>query len=129
MKKLIIILASSLFLYGCPAAWFAAGGLATLGGYVYVEGRVTREYPLKYKQAWNTVNSVLRDMKISISNSTNKDGEGVIKAVRKDGEAVTVVLTYRGQQVTSISVRVGKLGNKYDGEKIHDKIASAAGIR
>lgn len=129
MKKLIILLASSFILSGCAAAWFAAGGAATLGGYVYIEGRVTREYPLEYDQAWNTVNSVLRQMKISITKSTNKDGKGKIKAVRKDGEAVSVVLNYRGQKVTTIAVRVGNMGDKYDGEKIHDKIASMAGLR
>ncbi len=129
MKKFIIILASSIFLYGCPAAWFVAGGVATLGGYVYVEGLVAREYPLEYKQAWNTVNRVLQKMKISISNSSNKDGKGRIEAVRKDGESVSVILKDRGQKVTTISIRVGKLGNKYDGEMIHDEIASMIGVR
>ncbi len=129
VKKLILLTTALLFLYGCAAAWFAAGGLAALGGYKYIEGNLSRDYPLAYARAWDATNSALANLQISISKSMDEGAKGEIKAVRKDGKKVVVTLKDKGQGVTSITVRVGIFGDRSKSERIHDEIASVSGIQ
>jgi len=129
IKRLFIILLSLTVLYGCAAAWFAAGGVTTLGTYKYVEGRVTGEYPLSFEEAWDVTSRALADLKINISESVKKTEKGRIDAVRKDGQKVAVTLKSKGEQVTSITIRVGTLGDKDEAEKVHKSIASIAGVK
>jgi len=129
IKSIIVLLAMVFSLSGCVAAWLAVGAGAGIGTYKYIEGSLSREYPLAYSRAWDATNSALANQQISISNSMDEGVKGDIDAVRKDGTKVVVKLEDRGQSVTTISVRVGMLGNRSDAEKIHDEIASVAGIR
>lgn len=129
IKSFIVLLAMVFSLSGCVAAWLAVGAGAGIGTYKFIEGNLSREYPIEYSRAWDATNSALANHQISISNSMDEGTEGTIEAVRRDGTKVVVKLTDRGQGVTSISIRVGMLGNKSDAEKIHDEIASVSGIR
>lgn len=129
IKSIVVLLAMVFSLSGCVAAWLAVGAGAGIGAYKYVEGSLSREYPLAYSRAWDATNSALANQQISISNSMDEGIKGDIDAVRRDGTKVVVKLEDRGQSVTTISVRVGILGDRSDAEKIHDEIASVAGIR
>jgi hypothetical protein len=99
-----------------------------IGTYKYIEGRVEREYPLAYGKAWDATNSALANLQISVSHSIDEGAMGKIDAVRRDGKRISVKLTDRGQGVTTISIRVGMIGDDGEAERIHDKIASVAGI-
>ncbi len=125
IRNLVVLLSSLIVFYGCAAAWFAAGGIATLGGYKYIEGQLTREYPVEFNEAWNATNSALEHLRISISNSMKDGGTGEIEAIRKDGIKTIISLQYNGVGVTTISVRVGTIGNREEAEHIHKEIASA----
>lgn len=129
IKKLLVLLCTISFLYGCAAAWLGIGAGVGVGTYKWVEGKLVREYPLNYSRAWDAVNTSLANLSISISTSTNEGGKGTIEAVQKDGTEVKIKLTDMGQGVTKISVRVGMLGDREAGERIHDEIASVTGIR
>jgi len=129
IKNLIILICSVSFLYGCVLAWIGVGAGVGIGTYKYIEGRLEREYPLSYSRAWDATNSALQNLQISISNSTKGNRKGTIDAVRKDGKKVIVSLKDRGQGVTTISVRIGVLGDRSAAEKVHDAIASVSGIR
>lgn len=129
LKNIIILICSLSFLYGCALAWVGIGAGVGIGTYKFVEGRLEREYPLSYPRAWDATNSALQNLQISISNSTDNKTKGTIDAVRKDGKRVLVSLKDRGQGVTTISVRVGMLGDRSIAEKVHDEIASVSGIR
>lgn len=129
IKSIIVLLSMVFSLSGCVAAWLVVGAGAGIGAYKYIEGSLSREYPLAYSRAWDATNSALAKQQISISNSMDEGLKGDIDAVRRDGTKVVVKLEDRGQNVTTISVRVGLLGDRSDAEKIHDEIASVAGIR
>jgi len=132
MKKIrnfILLLCSLSFLYGCVLAWVGIGAGVGIGAYKFVEGRLEREYPLSYSNAWDATNAALENLKISISDSKKGSTKGSIDAVRKDGQRVLVSLKDRGQGVTTISVRVGMLGDRGLAEQVHDEIARVAGIR
>jgi len=48
-------------------------------------------------------------------------GNGKISAVIDD-EKVQISITYKAKNVTTVSVRVGLIGNKLSSQLIHDKI-------
>ena len=48
-------------------------------------------------------------------------GKGKISAVIND-EKVLISVTYKAKNVTTVSVRVGLIGNKLSSQLIHDKI-------
>ncbi len=128
ISKLFILLSSFFILNACAAAWFAAGGVATLGGYKYMEGHMAVEYPLVYDKAWDATNEAFENLKISISSSMSKGNKGKIEALQKDGIKIVATLEDNGRGVTIIKIRVGTLGNKSEAEKIHNEIVSVAGI-
>ena len=116
-------------LYGCVLAWVGVGAGVGIGTYKFIEGRLEREYPLSYSRAWDATNAALENLKISISDSKKGSTKGTIDAVRKDGKRVLVSLKDRGQGVTTISVRVGLIGERSLAEQVHDEIARVSGIR
>ncbi|MBI5195915.1 MAG: DUF3568 family protein [Nitrospirae bacterium] len=136
MKKffrLTVLLLSLTCLWGCGAEVFLIGaGIGAgvgAGTYKYLEGSMTRDYPLAYTKAWETTNTALANLSITVSNSSNEGVKGNITAVRKDGTKVAIYITDRGQGVSTISVRVGNFGDKQDAQRIHEEIATVAGIK
>ena len=124
IRKMVILICSLSMLYGCAAAWFVGGGVATLGGYRWVEGRLSRDYPLEYSIAWDVANRALANLEISISNSMDEGNKGRIEAVRKDGKKITVILKDMGLKITNIIVVVGLFSDRESAEKVHDEILS-----
>jgi hypothetical protein len=128
LKQLIVLLSALFVLSGCAAVWLGVGAGVGIGTYKYVEGRLSREYPLAFSRAWDATNSALANLQISTSNSMDEGVKGEIEAVRRDGTKVAISLKDMGQNVTSISVRVGILGDRGLAERIHDEIASVSQI-
>lgn len=131
MKKrarLMLLLSSLIFFYGCAAVLLGVGAGVGIGAYKYVEGNLIREYPVAYAKAWNAANAALANLKIGVTNSLNNGAKGTIEAVQKDGSKVVLNLKDKGQNVTSVSVRVGVLGDRKAAERIHSAIASEAGL-
>ncbi len=122
IKKILILLCSLSVLYGCAAAWFTVGGVATLGGYRWVEGRLSRDYPIAYSKAWDVANRALMNLDISISNSLDEGRKGRIEAVRRDGKKITLILKDKGMGITNIIVVVGLFSDRESAEKVHDEI-------
>ena len=129
IKKAAVLISLLFFLSGCAAVLLGVGAGVGIGAYKYVEGRVEREYPLAYGRAWDATNSALANLQISVSNSIDKGANGKIDAVRRDGKKIGVRLTDRGKGVTTISVRVGMLGDRDEAKRLHEEIASVSGIR
>ena len=131
MKKrtrLMLLLSSLIFMYGCAAVLLGVGAGVGAGAYRYMEGNLVREYPVSYTKAWDAANTTLANLKIGVTNSLNNGAKGTLEAVQKDGAKVVLNLTDKGQNVTSISVRVGILGDRKAAERIHNAIASEAGL-
>ena len=129
IKKAAVLISLLFFLSGCAAVLLGVGAGVGIGTYQYIEGRLVREYPLAYGRAWDATNSALANLQISVSNSIDEGVRGKIDAVRRDGKKISVRLKDRGQGVTTISVRVGMLGDREEAKRIHDEIASVSGIR
>ncbi len=130
VKKLVVLISALFFLYGCVSAVLLGMGAGVgIGAYKWVEGRLAREYPLSYAKAWDATNTALANLKISITNSVNEGAEGEIEAVKRDGAKVAIKLKDRGLGVTTITIRVGMLGDRMEAEKIHNEIASVSGIQ
>lgn len=128
VKKSILLLCTLSILYGCAAAWFVGGGIAALGGYRWVEGRLSRDYPLAYATAWDVTNRALANLEISISSSMDEGNRGRIEAVRRDGKKITVILKDRGLGITNIIVVVGLFSDRESAEKVHDEILDISGV-
>lgn len=128
--NLVILAYSVSFLYGCATvALLGVGAGVGVGAYKYVEGNLARKYPLSYSRAWDATNSALENLQISISNSMDNGGKGKIEAVRKDGEKAVIKIKDEGQGVSTITIRVGILGDKDIAESIHEEIASVSGVQ
>jgi len=125
IRKMVILICSLSVLYGCAAAWFVGGGVAALGGYRWVEGRLSRDYPIAYSTAWDVANSALANLEISISNSMDEGNKGRIEAVRKDGKKITLMKD-KGLGITNIVVVVGLFSDRESAEKVHDEILSVS---
>ena len=131
MKKrtrLMLLLSSLIFFYGCAAALLGVGAGVGAGAYRYLEGNLVREYPVSQTKAWDAANTALANLKIGITSSFNNGAKGTIEAVQKDGTKVVLKIRDKGQKVTSISVRVGIMGDRKSAEVIHNAIASEAGL-
>ena len=128
-KKLILSAGAIFFLYGCAEVLLVGAG-AGLGvaSYVYIDGRVVVEYPIAYDRAWDATNRTLEKFRISITDSSNEHGRGVIEAVRKDGKKIMIRVKTKGEKTTDVTVRVGIFGDKLEAQKIHSEIVSVAGI-
>ena len=124
VRKMVVLLCSLSVLYGCAAAWFVGGGIAALGGYRWVEGRLSRDYPIAYSTAWDIANRALINLDISISNSMDEGNKGRIEAVRRDGKKITLILKDKGLGITNIIVVVGLFSDRESAEKVHDEIFS-----
>jgi hypothetical protein len=129
LKKLAALLSVLFFLYGCAEVLILGAG-AGLGvaSYMYVDGRLAVDYPMSFDRAWNATNRALENSQISISSSMNEFGKGSIEAVRKDGKKVSIKVKDKGNSITMVAVRIGTMGDKTEAQKLHDKIAAAAGI-
>jgi len=124
IKKMVLLLCSLSVLYGCAAAWFTVGGVAALGSYRWVEGRLSRDYPIAYSKAWDVANRALANLEISLSNSMDEGNKGRIEAVRMDGKKITLILKDKGVGITNIIVVVGLFSDRESAEKVHDEILS-----
>ena len=128
VQRITALISVMFFLYGCAAVLLGVGAGVGIGTYKFIEGRLVREYPLSYGKAWDATNNALTNLKISVSNSIDEGGTGKIDAVQKDGTKVGIRIKDMGQGVSSISVRVGILGDRGMAEIIHDEIASVSGV-
>ncbi|MBI4825596.1 MAG: DUF3568 family protein [Nitrospirae bacterium] len=131
MKKparLIALLFVLMVSYGCAAALLVVGAGVGVGAYKYIDGSLSRAYPVEYSKSWDQANTALENLHISITASLNEGTKGTIEGVKQDGQKVVIKLEDKGQKVTYISIRVGMFGNREEAERIHDEIAKIAGI-
>lgn len=114
--------------YGCVPAALVVGAGVGAGAYKYIEGSLSRVYPVEYSKSLDFTNAALENLHVSLSDSSNDGTKGWIDGIKLDGQKVAVTIEDKGLKVTSINIRVGTFGNRDEAIRIHDEIAKIAGL-
>jgi hypothetical protein len=123
-KRWILLLVMGAFLMsGCTAALIGGAALvAGTGTYVYINGEMKTDHYQSFDAVWSACQKTVADMRGSDVLPEKDIGKGNISAVIDD-ENVKISVTYKAKNVTTVSIRVGMIGNKLPSQIIHDKIA------
>jgi hypothetical protein len=120
---LFFLLVAVFVISGCTAfVAGVAGGTAGSGTYLYVKGEMVTDYYSSFDKVWAACEKVVAD-KHGIEVEPYKEiSEGTIDATIDD-EKVHISVKYKAKNVTTVSIRVGILGNRLSSQLLHDKIA------
>jgi hypothetical protein len=114
----------ALFLFsGCAA--LVVGGAAVgagTGTYFYVNGQLKTDYSASFDKVWNACGKTIADMRGVEVVPSKEIAQGKIAAVIDD-EKVNFDVAYKAKNLTTVSIRVGLIGNKLSSQLLHDKIA------
>ncbi len=119
---IVSLLMAAFLISGCGA--LLVGGAAVGAGsgtYLYINGEMKTDYYFDFDQTWNACQKTVADMRGLDVLPEKEIGNGKITAMIND-EKVTILVTYKAKNVTTVSVRVGLIGNKLSSQLIHDKI-------
>jgi hypothetical protein len=122
-KGWIVLLVMGAFLIsGCTA--LLVGGAAVAAGsgtFLFINGEMKTDYYHSFDSAWNACQKTVADMRGLDVLPDKEIGKGKITAMIND-ENVQISVTYKAKNVTTVSIRVGLIGNKLSSQLIHDKI-------
>jgi hypothetical protein len=112
----------ALMISGCTAAWVgvAAVGAGT-GTYLYINGELKTDYNHPFEATWSACQRSIADMRGVDVEQQKEIGNGKIVATVND-EKVKIEVLYKAKNMTTVSVRVGLMGDKISSQLIHDKI-------
>jgi hypothetical protein len=122
-KSWIVLLVMGAFLIsGCAVALIGGAAVgASSGTYFYINGEMKTDYYHAFDSVWSACAKTVADMRGVEVQPDKEIGKGKITAVIDD-EKVQIAVTYKAKNVTTVSVRVGMVGNKLSSQLIHDKI-------
>ena len=103
----------------------AAAGAAS-GTYLWVNGEMTNDYPNNIDKVWQAAQRTVADLKGSEVLPTQEIAQRSISAFIND-EKVVISMKYKEKNTTTVSIRVGLIGNKLASQRLHDKIAENLG--
>jgi Protein of unknown function (DUF3568). len=99
----------------------AAGG-AGGGTYAYINGGLQSDYKYSYDTVWSACEKAMAEMRALDVKPAKEIGQGRISATIND-KKVRFDVQYKDRDVTTVTVRVGWLGNKISSQMLHDKIS------
>jgi hypothetical protein len=117
-----LLIASFFLIAGCAAA--VVGGAAVGAGsgtYFYINGELKTDYYYSFDRVWTACEKTVADMRGLDVEPKKEIGTGKINTII-DNEKVQLTIQYKAKNVTTVSIRVGLLGNKLSSQLIHDKI-------
>jgi hypothetical protein len=119
----IVLLAIGAFLIsGCTAALVGGAAVgAGSGTYFFIDGEMKTDYHYSFDPVWKACEKTVADMRGVDVQPDKEIGKGKITALIDD-QKVQLAVTYKAKDVTTVSVRVGLIGNKLSSQLIHDKI-------
>jgi hypothetical protein len=88
----------------------------------YVDGELKTDYYAPFDKAWGACEKTVADMRGIEVAPAREIAQGKITSVIND-ETVTFNIKYKSKDFTTVSIRVGLLGNKLSSQLLHDKIA------
>ena len=120
---LLIPLFILFLLPGCAA--LVVGGAAIgagTGTYFYVNGELKTDYYASFDKVWGACEKTVADMRGIEVAPSREIAQGKISAVINN-EKVNFDIKYKSKDFTTVSIRVGLIGNKLSSQLLHDKIA------
>ena len=120
---LYLLIASFFLIAGCAAA--VVGGAAVGAGsgtYFYINGELKTDYYHSFDRVWAACEKTVADMRGLDVEPKKEIGTGTISTII-DNEKVLFTIQYKAKNVTTVSIRVGLIGNKLSSQLIHDKIS------
>jgi hypothetical protein len=120
----IVLLVMGVFaISGCTAALVGVAAVgAGSGTYFYINGEMKTDYYQSFDATWSACQKSIADMRGVNVEQDKEIGNGKINAVVND-EKVKIEVLYKAKNVTTVSVRVGLIGDKLSSQLIHDKIS------
>lgn len=99
----------------------AAVGSAS-GTYLWINGEMKTDYYSSFDRTWAACEKTVADMKGVDVEPSKEIAQGTIVAFIND-EKVTFSVKYKAKNQTTVSIRVGLIGNKLSSQLLHDKIS------
>ena len=115
----------TLFLFsGCAALVVggAAVGASTAGTFFYVNSELKTDYYASFDKVWSACEKTVADMRGIEVAPAKEIAQGKISTVINN-EKVNFDIKYKSKDFTTVSIRVGLIGNKLSSQLLHDKIA------
>jgi hypothetical protein len=117
-----LLIIGAFMISGCAVAWVGGAALgAGSGTYLYLSGEMKTDYYHSFDTTWSACQKTVADMRGLDVEPDKEIGYGKISAVINE-EKVRIEVTYKAKNVTTVSIRVGLLGNKLSSQIIHDRI-------
>jgi len=118
----VLLIMSAFMISGCELALIGVGAVgAGSGTYFYINGEMKTDYYHSFDATWSACQKSVADMRGLDVEQEKEIGNGKIMAVIND-EKVKIEVLYKAKNVTTVSVRVGLIGDKLSSQLIHDKI-------
>jgi hypothetical protein len=122
MNWIILPLMGACLISGCAVALVGGAAVGAVSGtYYYINGELKTDYYNSFDAVWNACEKTIADMHGLDVQPVKEIGNGKITAVINQ-EQVRIAVTYKAKNLTTVSVRVGLVGNKLPSQMIHDKI-------
>jgi Protein of unknown function (DUF3568). len=121
---LLILSFFTLFLFsGCAELLIgsAAVGAGTAGTYFYINGELKTDYTASFDEVWAACEKTVADMRGVEVVPEKEIAKGKITASIND-EKVKFDISYKSKNLTTVTIRVGLIGNKLSSQLLHDKI-------
>jgi hypothetical protein len=119
---IVWLVMGALLLAGCTAALIGGAAVgAGSGTYFFINGEMKTDYYHSFDAVWSACEKTIADMRGLDVQPAKEIGNGKISTLIDD-EKVQIAITYKAKNVTTVSIRVGLIGNKLSSQLIHDKI-------
>ncbi len=117
-----LLVMGAFLISGCELALLGVGAIgAGSGTYLYLSGEMKTDYYHSFDTTWTACQKTVADMRGVDVQPDKEIGSGKISAVIND-EKVRFEVVYKAKNVTTVSIRVGLIGNKLSSQMIHDRI-------
>ena len=118
----VALVMGAFMISGCAGVLIGAAAVGgSSGAFFYVNGEMKTDYYHPFDATWSACQKSVADMR-GLEVEQNKEiGNGTIAAVI-NGEKVKIGVLYKAKNMTTVSIRVGLIGDKLSSQLIHDKI-------
>jgi Protein of unknown function (DUF3568) len=113
---------------GCVTTAVGGGANAMAGTYSYFTRELEVIYGISLADVWPRALAAVESLQLHIDRQHIDGLGGEIQARRPDGTSVRVYLKPIGDHSTSVSVRVGALGDREQSERVQRTIRQQIGV-